>query len=111
MKQVYAARDEAEAYFAKGLLEQAGIESIVQSGDLGPILGAVPFTEETLPSVWVREPDFERAMGVLENLKTNTPPPRRGEPWTCPRCGEVIEPQFTHCWKCGTPRPESNAAG
>jgi predicted amidophosphoribosyltransferase len=22
--------------------------------------------------------------------------------WTCPQCGEEIEPQFTACWNCGS---------
>jgi hypothetical protein len=41
--------------------------------------------------------------------------------WTCPRCGEANEPQFTACWKCAradeeeirrlpeTPRARRNA--
>jgi len=24
--------------------------------------------------------------------------------WTCPRCGEWIEPEFDSCWQCGTAR-------
>jgi hypothetical protein len=28
-------------------------------------------------------------------------PPPGGTPWTCPRCGEVLQPQFVSCWKCG----------
>ena len=23
-----------------------------------------------------------------------------GEPWTCERCGEVIDAAFTECWRC-----------
>ena len=28
-------------------------------------------------------------------------PPASGSSWTCPRCGEVLQPQFVSCWKCG----------
>ena len=24
-----------------------------------------------------------------------------GPSWTCSHCGEVLEPQFTQCWRCG----------
>jgi hypothetical protein len=24
-----------------------------------------------------------------------------GGPWKCPKCGEILEPQFESCWKCG----------
>ena len=27
------------------------------------------------------------------------------DPWTCPDCGERIEPQFTECWNCGASKP------
>ena len=27
--------------------------------------------------------------------------------WTCPKCGEQIEDQFTSCWKCAAPLKES----
>ncbi len=27
--------------------------------------------------------------------------------WTCPKCGEQIEDQFTSCWKCAAPPKES----
>jgi RNA polymerase subunit RPABC4/transcription elongation factor Spt4 len=37
---------------------------------------------------------------MIERLRT----PVAGEPWTCSRCGEVLEPQFAQCWNCGTPR-------
>jgi hypothetical protein len=27
-----------------------------------------------------------------------------GQDWQCQKCGEVSEPQFTSCWKCGAIR-------
>jgi hypothetical protein len=30
----------------------------------------------------------------------------RRKPWTCATCGEQLEPQFTTCWKCRSPRSE-----
>lgn len=26
----------------------------------------------------------------------------RSGPWQCSKCGEVLEPQFDSCWKCGS---------
>ena len=33
-----------------------------------------------------------------------------GKPWKCPKCGEILEPQFISCWKCGTGRKDEYAA-
>jgi hypothetical protein len=33
-----------------------------------------------------------------------------GKPWKCPKCGEMSEPQFISCWKCGTARKDECAA-
>lgn len=31
-----------------------------------------------------------------------SPPPQQKGPWVCKVCGELHEPQFDSCWKCGT---------
>jgi hypothetical protein len=104
MKQIYSARDEVDAELVKNALTDGGIESVVQSGGLSIVLGAIPVTESTLPSVWVRDQDVERAKKVLAEFQHPEIP--QGAPWKCPKCGEMIDPQFTACWNCGTARPE-----
>jgi len=104
MKQIYSARDEIDAEMVRNALSDAEIESVVQSGGLGGILGEIPVTEESLPSVWVRDEDVSRAAKAL--AKFQRPPKPQGVPWKCPKCGEMIDPQFTACWNCGTTLPE-----
>jgi len=104
MKQIYSARDEVDAEMVKSALADAGIESAVQGGGLSAVLGAIPVTEGTLPSVWVRDEDADRAATVLAEFQH--PPKPQGAAWKCPKCGEMIDPQFTACWNCGTTRPE-----
>jgi hypothetical protein len=43
----------------------------------------------------------KRKMELLESV---------GKPWKCPKCGEMLEPQFISCWKCGTARNHEHAA-
>lgn len=107
MKQVYIARDEAEAELALGYLQQREIEAIVQSGALGAIIGASS-VNEAMPSLWVRDEDEARAAAVMAEFRD--PPAPVGPPWVCPKCGETIEPQFSECWNCGTARPEKTDA-
>ena len=107
MQQVYSARDLAEAHFVKGLLEQVQIAAIVQGGPLQAVLGEIPVTPESLPSVWVREDDLDRANSIIQEMKQGGPAATHAQAsWTCPKCGEVLEGQFTTCWNCGTEQPD-----
>jgi hypothetical protein len=36
----------------------------------------------------------------------NEPPKPKGKPWKCSKCGEISEPQFATCWKCGAARKD-----
>jgi hypothetical protein len=38
------------------------------------------------------------------------PPKVIGSPWKCSKFGEMSEPQFDACWKCGTARKGEHVA-
>ena len=108
MKQVYSARNEMDAQLVKGFLDERGIESVVQGAGLSSIIGEIPMTPETLPSLWVRDEDLDRAIDAIAGFKADAKPAQpAADPWTCPKCNEQIEPQFTECWNCGTAKPEA----
>jgi hypothetical protein len=112
MKQVYSARNEIDAEFVKGFLDREGIESVVQGPALANVLGSIPMNAETLPGIWVREEDVDRALRAIAGFKADAVPARPvADPWTCPNCGERIEPQFTECWKCGASKPPVPSPG
>jgi rubrerythrin len=104
MKQVYSARDPMDARFVQGLLNREGIEAAVEGEELPEPTGVA------LPTVWVRDQDVAQAEPIIEEYRqreatrAQTPEPARAT-WTCPACGEIVEDQFTNCWKCGTARP------
>ena len=54
---------------------------------------------ECQAEVWVGEADRAQA----ERLLRDDAPPA-GPAWTCPACGERMEPQFAQCWRCGATR-------
>ena len=105
MKSVYSARDAVDAHLVKTFLDEQGIESVVQGEALSNILGEIPVTRETLPSVWVREEDYDRATEALAGFRADADAAKSGPSWTCPTCGETIEPQFSECWNCSARRP------
>ena len=125
MKKVHTAAEPTEAELVRGYLEANGIEAIVLGDALWGARGELPFTPDTLPTVWVlHDADFESACSLIRSRKgsaavthcpncgydlTGLPEarcPECGQPfskpalWTCPTCGEQIEEQFTECWKC-----------
>lgn len=108
MKLVYEARDAAEAQLVQGFLEAEMIRAVVQSGALGAVLGEVAGSPESLPGVWVDDPDFDRAREIVDQFKSGAfSDTSSGGDWTCPNCNEVLGGQFTTCWHCGHARPKS----
>jgi len=106
MVKVYVAAGPVQAHMFKDLLEAEGIEAVIQGEDLFGMRGELPLTNDSLPSIWVKEVDYERARELVLDFEEGENPEAAGDPWTCPECGEVLESQFTVCWNCGTERPE-----
>jgi hypothetical protein len=112
MRHVYTGRDEMDAHFVKGLLEQEGIEAVVQGAALEAAFSTLPLSDTSLPSVWVQDADEDRALLIVKDYAQvdavnandeveETPRPT----WKCANCGEAVEEQFSECWKCGHSRP------
>lgn len=106
LKKIFIGRDAMEAHFFCDLLHSAGIEATVMGEALSIARGDLPLTGETLPSVWVKDADVDKAAQIVEGFVA------RGKEdistaalWKCPHCGEQIEGQFTECWSCGAARP------
>ncbi|HEY0456651.1 MAG TPA: DUF2007 domain-containing protein [Verrucomicrobiae bacterium] len=97
MKIIFGSLNSAETGLLKTVLENAGIQTIVRNETQW-----APGLEFT-PEVWiVNDADYEQAMEVRDSwLRT---PVELKLPWTCQSCGELIEGQFTSCWKCGAER-------
>ena len=99
MKRIYSSHDRLAVHHARNLLEAEGIRAVVRNDILASAMGELP-PAECQAELWVRAPDAERAEALLYR-KT----PAEGDlPWTCGRCGEKSEPQFTQCWRCGAYR-------
>ena len=111
MKQIFTARNEMEAHFVQGLLEEEGINSVIQGEALEGIWANVPISEKAMPGIWIDEAEAARAEPIIEEYRkrevkhahesqaeADAPRPT----WKCPKCGEEVEEQFGECWNCGT---------
>ncbi len=81
---------------ARNVLITAGIHCELRNQYLAGAMGDLPMIE-TWPQLFVEDADERFALSVLVRAASAVP----GVPWTCNGCGEQLEPQFTHCWRCG----------
>ncbi len=99
MKRVFRAASLIQVAHARNLLLTAGIHSELRNQYLAGAMGDLPMLE-TWPQLYVDDDDEEAALRALARAAA----PPTGAPWTCAQCGEVLEPQFTSCWHCGSVR-------
>lgn len=103
MKRLYIG-DALHVEAIRGLLRQAGIPATVFNQATGVAVGDIPFTVAQ-PELWVvNDADEPRARAIAaEYLAERDAAGREPRPpWRCPRCGGMVEGQFTDCWRCTT---------
>lgn len=99
MRKVYTAESIVEIAHLRNLLESEGIACVVRNDRLAGALGEIPFVE-CWPELWVRNAgEVLRARGLIDEALR---PATAAAEWTCPACGERIEPQFAQCWRCAS---------
>jgi putative signal transducing protein len=101
VKVVFSSLNLVELHHLKNLLESAGIRCRIQRELLSRLAGEIPFPDCAAQLLVERPEDVERAEEIVHELGR---PARAEPPWTCARCGERLEGQFTACWRCGTGR-------
>ncbi len=99
MKTVYSSLNLVEVHHLKNLLQSAGIRCRIRNEELVRLAGEIPFPECALQLVVERAEDHSAAELVVRDFLR--PQPQTTQPWRCHGCGEMIEGQFTACWKCG----------
>jgi Putative prokaryotic signal transducing protein len=97
MKRVFRAASLIQVAHARNVLLTAGIESELRNQYLAGALGDLPMLE-TWPQLFVDDADEQAALRALARAAAAP----TGTAWTCERCGELLEPQFTSCWRCGS---------
>lgn len=98
MQRVFTSPERAVVGFLKSVLEEHDIACMIKNEFLAGGVGEIP-PQECWVELWVIE-DSEvtvarRLISTVWNERSLT-----GACWRCPRCGELIEPQFDACWRC-----------
>jgi len=87
----------------KSRLEEAGIPCLLQNEQISQAIPSAAFSAE----LWIaHDEDYRRAVALCETWRHPSSEIRGA--WTCPKCGEKLEGQFSACWKCGTNRDAAN---
>ena len=103
MRRLYSTDSLILAGQIESLLKTNGIGCLVRNQFLGGAAGELPLNE-CWPEIWVVEDaQFNGALVLLDACLAQSSQPD-AEAWSCPACAESIEPQFSHCWRCGAPR-------
>ena len=106
MKQVYLASDFLSVQLVKDYLESSGIECMIKGELLIGAIGELP--ANSYPSIWVIDDEnYAEAKLLVEKYEKGERDdrPDRGV-WKCIGCDELIDAQFTQCWKCGKERTD-----
>ena len=107
MKRIYSSQNRFTVGRIKAVLDNEKIICFVKNEFLSGAMGEIPPIECWL-EIWVaRDSQYERALKVLEAHLSNEG--ATGPDWTCLRCGETHEHQFSECWNCGTSQPKQSA--
>ena len=101
---VYSAPVLAHVAHVRHILETHGINCRIQGEYRSGVVGEIPPTEGW-PELWVIDPAHVVEAQRLVDEAIRAPEPAQPG-WTCPRCQEPNEGQFSVCWKCGTNCPE-----
>ena len=103
MKRFYRAPNLIEASRLKTMLDAVGVATLMRNENMMRLAGEMP-PDQCYPEVWIMdEADEPLALEVLDAFRH--PLRDRGPAWTCPKCRERLEGQFSNCWNCGTERP------
>lgn len=99
MKTVYSASNLALVSLFRAILEGYGIDCWIKNEFLSAGVGEIP-PIECWPQLCVNDDDYVEAQRIVDETLSEKDLPV----WQCASCGELIEGQFTACWRCGKSR-------
>lgn len=100
MKRIFSSQNPMIIHHMKNVLELEGIKAIIRNENLTTALGGIPATECWV-ELWILDENREAEAREIIRRKKEAEDVAIKWPWTCSRCGEKIEGQFTECWNCG----------
>ncbi len=108
LRELVICQNDLEAEIIKGLLQENLIEVYIQKDDCGGMNPQLQITEGI--KVLVPSDQYQMAETLIKSYQASSDTgDSREKTWQCVSCGEILEIQFSDCWKCGTPRKSISA--
>ncbi|MEN8662261.1 MAG: putative signal transducing protein [Lentimonas sp.] len=105
MIEVYSDLDFTKVGLYQGLLESAGIDTVLRNRNSVSMTTSVPIPS-MYPNICVyTEADALKAQEVFEAYQKAAHDKGDQVDWTCEQCGEKNEGNFSECWSCQTDAP------
>ena len=105
MRKVYSSPYQNLVHCAKSILDDYKIECVILREQLASAVGGIA-PVDAWAEIWVLDSGQQsEALVILERSLTLNETGQK--PWQCPKCGELVEAQFTQCWNCDTERVQS----
>lgn len=89
------------------MLEDNQVACVIRNESLAGAMGELP-AQETWPEIWVLD-DREAVLAkrlIAHALAEENQAQAGQSHWQCSKCGEQLEAQFTHCWRCREARSD-----
>ncbi len=96
---LYSALNQVEAHMVKFLLENNGVEAIIDNDKLNFFFGIVS-AKDAMVEVWVPAHKYREAAHLLAEKSSLDLSALKMT--NCPRCGEKVCVLFDYCWNCLT---------
>ncbi len=100
---IYSSLNKFDVYNVRNFLESRGVPCEIRGEHLANLVGMIPIPDAMLEIWLLDESQAAQAKKILAESETS-----QSSPWTCSKCGESIEGQFSECWKCRASRPASD---
>ena len=107
LHEVYRDWDSAKVGLFNGLLQEAGIRTMLRNWS-GSNITEIPIPEFYPNICAFNEADAAHARQIISDyLHADTTGLKN---WICPNCGEEIDGGFSVCWSCQTPVEEAEGS-
>lgn len=104
MKKIFSSPIVGEIPQLRNMLESAGIACLLRNEVSAGLSPEVPIAEST-PELWIQDDNrLAEALQIKADFQSTAT--IVGQDWPCQKCGEISEPQFSSCWKCGAIKAE-----
>lgn len=94
---IYSTLNSAEAHVITFLLENNGIETVIENEDMTPLFGMVS-AKDAEARIWVPEDRYGEATRLLASSSSVDISGKNMA--RCKRCGELVCDIFDYCWNC-----------